>query len=118
MSYRSFEDLEVWKRSCIVAEAVYCLFKDSREYGMRDQVLSSSISVPSNIAEGSERNHATEFRQFLGIAKGSSAELRTQLELAARMKMIPREDADRLIKELQEISAMLRGLMTKIGSRA
>ena len=114
MAYNSFEDLEVWKRSCVVAEKVYLLFKGSKEYALRDQIMKSAISIPSNIAEGAERNHNTEFRHFLGIAKGSSAELRTQLELSARMAIIPRKDVDVLNSELREISSMLHSLMVKI----
>jgi four helix bundle protein len=114
MAYQSYEELEVWKRSCVVAEKVYSLFKTSKEFAIRDQVMRSSVSIPSNIAEGAERNHPAEFRQYLGIAKGSSAELRTQLELSARMGIAPRKDVDELIRELCEISSMLHSLMTKI----
>ena len=51
----SFEDLEVWKKSCRLSVRIYRLLRDCRDYGLRDQMLRSAISIPSNIAEGSER---------------------------------------------------------------
>ncbi len=61
---------------------VYALLKDCRDYSFRDQIQRSAVPVPSNIAEGFERQTDKEFVQFLFIAKGSCAELRTQLYLA------------------------------------
>ncbi len=75
----SFEDLEVWKKSCRLAVWLYELLRDCRDYGMKDQILRSSVSIPSNIAEGSERNSIPDFQSFINIAKGSAAELRTQV---------------------------------------
>jgi len=67
--YRSFEELEVWKRGCKLAVEVYVALKDCRDYGLRDQMTKSAVSVSSNIAEGAERDSEKEFIRFLHIAK-------------------------------------------------
>jgi four helix bundle protein len=87
----SFEDLEVWQRSCDLAVEVCDAFKSCKDYGLRDQITRSAVSVPSNIAEGAERLSRKEFAQFLGYAKGSAGELRTQIIIASRLGYI--EDA-------------------------
>ncbi len=104
-----FEDLEVWKESMRLAVSIYELIQDSRNYALKDQMLRSSISVPSNIAEGFERDSNKEYIRFLVIAKGSIAELRTQLYL---LKEISDKDKKQAINEFitktKHISAMLQ----------
>jgi four helix bundle protein len=78
MAYQSFEELEVWKRACRLAVDTSLLLKDSKVFYIRDQMQRAALSVPSNIAEGSERDSKQDFIRFLRIAKGSAAELRTQ----------------------------------------
>jgi len=75
----AFEILEVWKRSSRLCSDIYKALQDSREWGLRDRIPRSALSVPSNIAEGDERNSRNEYARFLKIAKGSCGELRTQL---------------------------------------
>jgi four helix bundle protein len=77
----------------------------------------SAISVPSNIAEGCERDSKLENIRFLHIAKGSAAELRTQVYIAQQIGMIKNTDSKNLIKELKEISSMLQGLIKSINAR-
>ncbi|HDH17022.1 MAG TPA: four helix bundle protein, partial [Gammaproteobacteria bacterium] len=55
MAYQSFEKLVVWKKSSRLAVAVYREFKPCRDYGLKDQITRAAVSIPSNIAEGSER---------------------------------------------------------------
>lgn len=110
MSYHSFEDLKVWQRGCQLAVDVYELLRHSKDFAYKDQMVRSSLSIPSNIAEGSERNSPKEFARFLHIAKGSSAELRTQLIIGEQLKIIDSPIAERLITECTELSAMLQGL--------
>jgi four helix bundle protein len=85
---KSFEDLEVWNRACQLYLDVYKKFKPLQDWGFRDQLCRSALSVPSNIAEGFERGSTQEFIRFLYIAKGSSGELRTQLHLAIKIGYI------------------------------
>jgi four helix bundle protein len=113
MTYRSFEDLAVWKRSCQNAVRIYELLRDTRDYALRDQMQRAAVSIPSNIAEGSERGGA-DFIRFLRIASGSSSELRTQIYIANRIGIVSNEDSQEIIAELKEISMMLAGLMRSL----
>ncbi len=106
----SFEDLEVWKKSCRLSVRVYALLRGCRDYGMRDQMLRSSISIPSNIAEGSARKSVPDFQRFINIAQGSAAELRTQIYISREVNIFPDSDAKELIQELKSISKMLQSL--------
>ena len=106
----SFEDLEVWKRSCKLSVRLYALLKGCRDYGMRDQMLRSSISIPSNIAEGSERKSIQDFKRFISIAQGSAAELRTQVYISKDVNIFSDEVAAELVQELKAISKMLQAL--------
>ncbi|HEY1173685.1 MAG TPA: four helix bundle protein [Verrucomicrobiae bacterium] len=93
MAFQSFEKLEVWKRSCRLAVDVNKALLDSRNFALRDQMIRASISIPSNIAEGHERDSRADFIRFLRIAKGSSAELRTQCYLARKLDVLSKDDA-------------------------
>ena len=84
---------------------------------MYSQITRSAVSIPSNIAEGAERKTVKEFANFLYIAKGSSAELRTQLYLARELGYIPRAISKKLILESKEITKMLQGLIKSLDSQ-
>jgi four helix bundle protein len=102
-----FEDLLVWQESYYLAKEVYKAFKSCRDFGFRDQVQRAVVSLPSNIAEGYERQSNKEFIQFLFIAKGSCGELRTQLSLAIELDMLEKQLGSDLIEKTRKISAML-----------
>jgi four helix bundle protein len=73
MTFKKLEDIDVWKRGCRLAVSIYKMTVKSpfdKDWGLRDQIRRSSVSIPSNIAEGYERNSLAEFRRFLLIAKG------------------------------------------------
>lgn len=74
-----FEDLDVWRRAARLSADIYKGLADLRDFGFRDQITRSGLSVPSNIAEGHERESSKETAQFFGYAKGSAGELRTQI---------------------------------------
>lgn len=115
MAYQSFEDLDVWKRACRLAveliRALNGAISKSKEYALKDQMARAAISVPSNIAEGYERDSRLDVIRFLRIAKGSAAELRTQCYLAMSLEFLPRVQCRKFIQECKEISAMLQGLI-------
>ena len=80
-----FEELEVWKTSIELCADIYRLTNTelfAKDYGLKDQIRRASVSVPSNISEGYERDSKKQFLYFLVIAKGSCGELRTQLRIA------------------------------------
>jgi four helix bundle protein len=103
--------LEVWKRSIEFVTTIYKLtenFPKSEVYGLVQQMRKSAVSIPSNIAEGAGRNIKNEFKQFLSIAQGSTAELETQILIARNLGFI--EAPELLLTELDELSKMLIGL--------
>jgi len=112
--YSSFEDLEVWKRSCRIVVEVYKLLDKCKDYGLKDQMTRAAVSIPSNIAEGAERDSKTEFIRYLHIAKGSAAELRTQIYLANQIGIISSEHQKQLVNELKTISSMLQNLIKSL----
>ena len=113
MGKQKFEDLIVWQKSYCLLKEVYQELKACRDFGFKDQITRSSLSVPSNIAEGYERGSNREFIRFLQIAKGSCGELRTQLYAAVDIGYINKEKGDQFVKESLEISYMLNALIAK-----
>ena len=110
MAYSSFEDLEVWKRGCRIAVKIYEILKDCRDFGLKDQMTRAAISIASNIAEGAERNSRPDFNRFIHIAKGSAAELRTQIYIAQQIGLMDETISKKMVAELKELSAMLQSL--------
>ena len=110
----SFEDLEVWKKSCRLTVVLYELLRDCKEYGLKDQMLRAAVSIPSNLAEGSERNSIPEFKRFINISKGSAAELRTQVYIAREVKILSEKNSSEFIQELKSISKMLQALHNSV----
>ncbi|TVQ41689.1 MAG: four helix bundle protein [Wenzhouxiangella sp.] len=108
--YHSFESLEVWKRASRLAVEVYRALENSKDFGLRSQMTRAAVSVASNIAEGYERGFNKEFVRYLNIAKGSAAELRTQLYIAGEVGQISTEQRTKMVQETREIASMLKGL--------
>jgi four helix bundle protein len=112
--YKQFEDLIIWKEGVNPACDIYRLFRNSKEYAIRDQIIRSSISIPSNIAEGFERQSDKEFVRFLYYSKGSSGELRTQLYIANQLCLIDETECAEAITRSRRISGMIQNLITTI----
>ncbi|MDZ7681615.1 MAG: four helix bundle protein [Fodinibius sp.] len=117
MGYQSFEDLEVWKRGKKLSVELTNYLKSCSDYAFKDQVLRSAISIPSNIAEGAERQSKKEFKYFLNVAKGSAAELRTQIYIGMETGIVDKELGKRLIEELKELSSMMQGLIKSLDKK-
>ncbi len=111
-----FEKLDVWRRSLQLCVALYRELRDSKDWGFKDQITRSALSVPSNISEGYERNSRKEYVQFLRIAKGSCGELRTQAYIGMEAGLLSKVLAERLIQETAEISRMLGAMIGKLGA--
>ncbi len=105
-----FEDLEVWQEGMRLVSGVYEALRGSKDYGFKDQIQRAAVSVPSNVAEGYERDSNKEFIRFLSIARGSCAELRTQLYLALKLSLMEADVAKDLIERSRKVSAMLSSL--------
>lgn len=102
-----------------LAEEVYKLcteFPRNEVYGLTSQLQRAAVSIPSNIAEGQARNSSKEFNHFLGIARGSLAELETQIMLAQRLNYTTSEKATLALEKAEEIAKMLKGLQKTIST--
>jgi four helix bundle protein len=106
-----FEDLEVWKRSARLSADIYRALKDLKDFGFRDQITRSGLSIPSNIAEGFERKSKKEFLVYLKYALGSCGELRTQTYIGMEIGYISNITGKKWIQETKEISAMITSLV-------
>ena len=105
-----FKNLEIWKKSRLFCHTIYILtsdFPEAEKFGLTNQLRKASISVPSNIAEGSSRNSNKEFSRFLEIALGSCYELETQILIAADLNFIAHDKLYIVTKELEEIIKMI-----------
>jgi four helix bundle protein len=103
----TFEDLEIWKVGMRLSIKIYEIMKNSKDYGLKDQMQRAAVSIPSNIAEGFERQTNKEFIYFFFIFKGSCGELRTQLYLVKELKIITNEDFTDMLHKTKHLSAMI-----------
>lgn len=108
-----FEKLSVWQRSSKLACSVFNTFERTRNFALKDQVFRSSLSIPSNIAEGEERETSKEKVRFYYYAKGSCGELVTQLQIAIKTEQIEREAGLAMVREAREIAKILASLITR-----
>ncbi|CAM4410219.1 four helix bundle protein [Pseudoalteromonas ostreae] len=112
--YRNFENLEVWKRSARLSADIYKLTIDLNDFGFRNQLTRSGLSVPSNIAEGMTRESDKERLRFLDISRSSLAETRTQIYIGIDINYINKDIGLQWINETVELSKMLTALKAKI----
>jgi len=109
---KSYRDLITWQKSLELARKVYLFtksFPKDELYGLTSQARRASVSVPANIAEGHARNHRKEHVQFLGIAKGSLAELQTYFVLAEKLKFVEPSETEELVRDSEEVEKILAG---------
>jgi four helix bundle protein len=107
---QDYHDLTVWQRSIELTVCIYELtrsFPKDELYGLISQMRRASVSVASNIAEGRGRLTPGEFRQFLGLAQGSTYELQTQLLVARKLGMGSEEAINQAESLGNEVSKML-----------
>jgi four helix bundle protein len=117
---RSYQDLEVWKKSIDLVEKIYRVSKDfppDERFGLTSQIRRAAVSVPSNIAEGAARFTTGEYLNALSVATGSLAESETQLIVANRLDMLALPTMKELLVESEEISKMLGGLRRSLERR-
>ena len=113
MVVKSYQDLIVWQKAMNVATMIYSLVKKLPKeelFALSDQMRRAAVSIPSNIAEGQARNSTREFLQFLAIARGSKAELETQLLLCVQVNYLAPTDISEVMEQLQEVGKMLHAL--------
>lgn len=114
---RSYKDLVAWQKSMDLVTAVYRAsqgFPKEEIFGLMSQIRRSAVSVPSNIAEGHARTSKKEFQYFLSKARGSLAELETQLTIAHQLAYIDETAINQLLDRLGEVGRILNGLLTAL----
>lgn len=112
-----YKDLVVWQKSMDLVVLVYDLIRKlphNEQYALCDQMRRAVVSIPSNIAEGQARNSSKEFIRFLAMAKGSKAELETQILLCERLKFVDNDEINEVMELLQEIGKMLNTLQKSL----
>ena len=117
MKLKGFRDLIVWQKSKALAVKVYRItssFPKEELFGIVFQMRKAAVSIPSNIAEGQARNGKKEFKHFLGIANGSTAELETQIEISYEMQFLPDATYWELLNDCAEVGKLLNGLITSL----
>ena len=115
---KTHRDLLAWQLSMELVEFVYLIsdsFPSREKFGLVSQMRRAAISVPSNIAEGAARNTSKQFLQFLFIARGSLAELQTQLELAKRLGFTSTDTECH--DQTKRLFAILAGLINQVQSQ-
>ena len=113
-----FRNLIVWQKAYNFALGIYKItkaFPHDELYGLTSQMRRAAVSVSGNIAEGYERQHRKEYRQFLFIAKGSLGEVETYLMFARDLEYIKQDEYDALESQRQETAKLLRGLLRSLG---
>lgn len=114
---KSYRDLIVWQKSMNWVTLVYSIvevFPESEKFGLISQIKRSSVSVPSNIAEGYGRNYKRDYAKFLQVARGSLYECQTQIEIALNLGFIKREQIMEVSNLSIEIEKMLNSLINKL----
>jgi four helix bundle protein len=117
MKVKSYKDLIVWQKAMDLVEMVYQTTKEfprGELYGLTNQLRRAAVSIPSNIAEGHARKSTAEFRNFLSIARGSLAEVETQLLIARRLSYINKQRLEVILSVQVEVNKMTNALINKL----
>lgn len=114
MSIKTFEDILAWQKARTLTKEIYTIFAQHRDFGFRDQILRATISITNNIAEGFDRGSNKELKQFLIIARGSAAEVRSMLIIANDIGYITDEDLIKFHDSIKDISKLLTGFIKSI----
>lgn len=117
MKIINFRDLEIWKLGKEIVKEIYNItkqFPKAETFGLISQMRRATISIPSNIAEGFNRFHNKEYRQFLYMALGSCAELETQIEISGDLEYIDVINKGILLEKIDHESRMIRNLIKKL----
>ena len=114
---KSYRDLIVWQKSMRLVTRIYLITKElpkNELYGLTSQIRRSSISLPSNIAEGYGRNSTNDYIRFLQIASGSLYEIQTQLQICRNLEYLSKDIFNEIYEQNREIERMLNSLIRKL----
>ncbi len=113
----NFEKLRIYQHSLALAKKTFSNFKNIQCFALRDQILKSAISIPSNIAEGSQRNSEKEFLKFLYYSKGSASELYTQLKIVEEEKVVDQVVLKELIDDSQVAMKQIQAFLNHLNNK-
>jgi len=108
------KNLDIWKRSSKICSKIYLYFKNCKDYGFKDQITGSALSIQSNIAEGVEKISDKDTIKFLDIARGSIAEVQTQIYIGIKIEYIENKTGLKWIDEYEEISKMITSFINSL----
>ena len=117
MAIDKFEDLVAWQKARALTKSIYVATRKegfAKDFGLSGQIQRASVSIMSNVAEGFDRSNPAEFHHFLVIAKGSCAEVRSQLYVALDIGYLSQMEFDILFKQAQELARVLGGLRASV----
>lgn len=114
MKILKFEDIIAWQKAQDIAVDIYGLFASSKDFGFKGQIQRASVSISNNIAEGFDRINDKEFVRFLYISLASNSEVKSMLYLATRLNYVEKEKSSIFIKNSEEISRIIRGLIKSL----
>lgn len=112
-----YRELIAWQKAMALVTHIYDItqrFPDEERFGLVAQMRRCAVSIPSNIAEGQARNTTGEFKQFVGVARGSIAELTTQILISEQLGFLP--DAKSTVELAEEVGRILTGLSQSLRS--
>ncbi|MFQ6611384.1 MAG: four helix bundle protein [Fidelibacterota bacterium] len=114
---KNFKKLQIWQQGMELVKKVNKLSKSlpsSEKYGLTNQITRATVSIPSNIAEGSSRNSEKDYQHFLQIALGSSFEVETQLLIMQKLEMVPKQAVRLVMDILIPEQKMINSLISKL----
>jgi four helix bundle protein len=113
MKVLNYTELIVWQKAMELVEDIYLVtkkFPKEEMYSLTNQIRRAAVSIPSNIAEGQQRNSTAQFKYFLSVAQGSRAEVETQIRISRRLRYIEDNEMNKILGLCGEIGKMLFGL--------
>lgn len=117
MTIKKFEELIAWQKARKLTADVYVVTGSgnfAKDFSLKDQIRRAAVSIGSNVAEGFDRGNNKEFLTFLGVAKGSAAEVRSQLYTAYDVGYLQEEKFKELISQAEEVSMLINGLSSSL----
>ncbi len=114
---KSYQDLVVWQKAMSLVTEIYRIsqkFPKEEIFGLTSQIRRAAVSIPSNIAEGQGKSSTGEFKSFLGHAKGSLAELETQILIAKNLNFVSENEVDQLLILIAEVGRIFNGLVSAL----
>lgn len=111
---RGFENLYIWQEARVLVKQLYTMMEGCRDWGFKDQIQRAAVSIMNNIAEGADSGSDSKFTNFLNIARGSCAEVRSMLFLCEDLNICSKEQAYDLRQKTNQISAGINKLIKSI----